>query len=142
MIRDSSFVAEDILEELESGSYLVTITDSNGCQESRIFTVDCEPVIPPPSEVCESTPIITPGNGDFANENLFISCVDGTQAIQLFDRWGSLVWQTNRYNNDWNGVNLDNEEVIEGAYYWVLMIEDEDGNSRVAKGTVTVLRDR
>ena len=142
MIRDSSFVAEDILEELESGSYLVTITDSNGCQESRIFTVDCEPVIPPPSEVCESTPIITPGNGDFANENLFISCVDGTQAIQLFDRWGSLVWQANRYNNDWNGVNLDNEEVIEGAYYWVLMIEDEDGNSRIAKGTVTVLRDR
>ena len=141
VIRDTTIDAEEFLDELENGSYLVTITDSNGCQESRIFTVDCmiDTIVP---MTCEATPIITPGNGDTANENLFITCVNGNQPIQIFDRWGNLVWQTNRYNNNWNGINLDSEEVLEGAYYWVLMVEDDEGNTTISKGTVTVLRDQ
>jgi hypothetical protein len=71
--------------------------------------------------------VITPGNGDGLNESFKI--VYGTPpvvkdglpiALKIVDRWGVSVYETDDYQDDWNGSNVD-----EGIYYYQVDITGE-----------------
>src|SRR5690606_18079498 len=53
--------------------------------------------------------------------------------VEIFDRWGNRVYQSNDYRNDWNGG-----EAPEGTYYYILRVKD--GENTVHKGIITILR--
>ena len=74
--------------------------------------------------------IITP-NRDKANQKFipYFSC--RTAHLSLYNRWGSKVYETDNYQNDWQGDNLP-----DGMYFYHL--KDADGRS--AKGWLTVQR--
>ncbi|OUJ70154.1 hypothetical protein BXP70_25215 [Hymenobacter crusticola] len=72
--------------------------------------------------------IITP-NGDNKNE-LFIprfSCQPAS--LRIFTRWGSKVYETDNYRNDWHGGDL-----ADGVYYYHL----RDTEGRAAKGWLEI----
>ena len=84
---------------------------------------------------------ITP-NGDGMNETLFFDLLetgeyDAPQMI-IFNRWGSTVWQSDNYANDWDGTNQNGAPLPQGTYYYVLRLSIGEGE--IIRGDVTVLR--
>ncbi|GAA3923662.1 gliding motility-associated C-terminal domain-containing protein [Hymenobacter algoricola] len=75
--------------------------------------------------------IITP-NGDSLNEAFRprFSCLPAR--LQIFNRWGTKLYETASYRNNWRGENLP-----DGIYYYFLV----DTEGRKAKGWVEVKRE-
>jgi gliding motility-associated-like protein len=92
------------------------------------------------AEACEvivkPTNIFTP-NGDGINDLLrfdLLEQFDGNK-LQIFNRWGKLVFESANYQNDWNGGDLK-----DGTYFYVLDIDDPSGIQDIFKGTITIVR--
>ena len=107
---------------------------------------------------CESTSTITviPECGNLKVPNVFTPNNDGINdvfrpegkgiadySLQVFNRWGILVFESTQYNNGWNG-KVNNEPAPAGTYYFLLMANDASGQSlvgaEVMEGEVTLIR--
>ena len=60
--------------------------------------------------------------------------------VNLYNRWGELVYTWDTPNNKWDGRGLDGEDLLEGVYYYVLNAVGEDGFAYETKGSITLLR--
>ncbi|MFM7310642.1 MAG: gliding motility-associated C-terminal domain-containing protein, partial [Flavobacteriales bacterium] len=72
------------------------------------------------SNACELTvPNIFTPNGSSENESFYIKGLENyTKAnLQIFDRWGKLVYESENYKNDWRA-----QEMSEGTYYYILTL--------------------
>ncbi len=75
-------------------------------------------------------------NGDGLNENFTISCIEWfpNNVIQIFNRYGSLVYKKVGYRNDWDGtatvssVSSNGELLPAGTYYYVIKMNDQEDN--------------
>ncbi|GEO07384.1 hypothetical protein AAE02nite_50480 [Adhaeribacter aerolatus] len=67
-------------------------------------------------KICLKVPnVITPNNDGF-NDTFFIQGVDSKEwKLELFNRWGQLIYRSNNYENDWTGTNSP-----DGVYYYKL----------------------
>jgi gliding motility-associated-like protein len=120
-----------------SGTYQSVLKDKNGC-DSTINTIlfertkpDC--VVSPPNA-------FTP-NADGYNDLWIIfqhGCVEQVK-VDVYNRWGSLVYHSDNYNNDWNG-EYNNKPLPDATYYYVVSPVYADGRQPVLKGNVTILR--
>lgn len=83
--------------------------------------------------------IFTP-NGDGINDKLrfdLLELYEGNH-LQVFNRWGRLVYENTNYLNDWDG-----EDYEDGTYFYVLEVGDGDvkgTKNSILKGTVTIVR--
>ena len=59
--------------------------------------------------------------------------------IEIFDRWGKKVFQTNDQNIGWDGRYNEND-VIPGVYYYKVNAIFQNGNSATTAGDVTLVR--
>ena len=64
----------------------------------------------------------------------------GENQVEIYTRWGELIYKTNNYNNEdnsWNGTmnkgSGKGKKALEGVYYYILQVED-----KIYKGTITV----
>lgn len=129
----------DSVDDLCEGSYTVTIADENGC--NKLETIDIDPCTEVPEGCYEVRNIITP-NGDGMNERFSVTCInDFPSSLEVFDRWGQLVYNQDVYDGSWTGVTRSGEELPEGGYMYVIIIDFGQGNREVMKGTLTILRD-
>jgi gliding motility-associated-like protein len=71
-------------------------------------------------------------NGDGSNDTFFI---DGLRDVfvnfnlEIYNRWGKLVWTGNNSKEDWDGTvpnAVGGEKAPEGTYYYVLKLNDPD----------------
>uniref|UniRef100_UPI0026156510 T9SS type B sorting domain-containing protein n=1 Tax=uncultured Algibacter sp. TaxID=298659 RepID=UPI0026156510 len=71
-------------------------------------------------------------NGDGMNDTLIINCIDNfpNNKLEIYNRWGNLVYEKRGYNNDWDGtsngrstVKVD-EQLPVGTYYYILDFGD------------------
>lgn len=94
-----------------------------------VLSESCEIIVKP-------TNVFTP-NGDGINDLLRFDLLElfNGNTLQVFNRWGKLVFESNDYQNDWDGGDLK-----EGTYFYVLDIDDPSGVQDIFKGTVTILR--
>lgn len=82
-------------------------------------------------------------NGDLSNDVFVIYGVDGKRIdIKVFNRWGNLVYESDSYQNNWDGVCntggvLFGENLPEGTYYYLVQI---DGEAESRKGYLTLWR--
>jgi len=111
----------------ESGVYTVTLTttDANGCTSTAeaVITVAFDLRIPEG---------FSP-NGDGVNDLFVIQGIEafpGT-SLQVFNRWGGVVFENTRYNNDFDGDGLP-----VGTYFYILKLpggEDFTGPITIAR---------
>jgi gliding motility-associated-like protein len=101
-----------------AGCYAVTAIDSfdNESVYSNIVCVDNCPVYELPN-------VFTP-NGDGQND-LFIPFpyrfVDRIE-MQIFNRWGGLVFETENPDINWDGTNLNGDILAEGTYFYKCIV--------------------
>ena len=71
--------------------------------------------------------VITP-NGDLLNDVLAFPGIDRLEncKIVIYNRWGTEVYRSDNYKNDWNGIDHNGRELIPDTYYYILLIEAEE----------------
>lgn len=112
--------------------YTVVATNQFNCavSDSVAITVD---------DNCELPNAITP-NGDGYNDTWQVpqANTNANINVQIFNRWGQLVWSTAAYSNaaPFDGTNLDGTELSEGTYYYLI---DGVENSPLT-GPLTIIR--
>jgi gliding motility-associated-like protein len=68
-------------------------------------------------------------NDSFANKGLRDVFLNFT--IEIYNRWGALIWQGNNNTNDWDGyankgMLLNNQKCPDGTYYYVIELNDSN----------------
>ncbi len=87
--------------------------------------------------------VITP-DGDGLNETFFfdelVNCPTDypDNRIEIFNRWGDVVYRAAPYRNEWAGTNQRGGPLPEATYYYILRLDLGEG--MVIRGDVTVLR--
>ena len=104
------------------GTYEVTIS-VGACTGTASVYVDLYDL-----DYCLIPEGISP-NGDQWNQNFdleFINDRTGISKLQIFNRYGSLVYEKNNYVNEWEGQTDDGDELPTGTYFYVLDLQGED----------------
>ncbi|WP_431293677.1 Ig-like domain-containing protein [Pedobacter sp. P26] len=70
-------------------------------------------------------------NNDGINDYFVVGNTNGKNInLDIFNRWGNLIYRSKSYQNDWNGKSTEGihvgEEVPAGTYYYVLTIDGTD----------------
>ncbi len=71
-------------------------------------------------------------NGDGVNDYFKIDCISRYpgNSLQVYNRWGNIVFQTKSYNNDWDGTPngramvQPEDQLPVGTYYYILDLGD------------------
>jgi len=145
-IEDSLF-QNTSLTPVETGNAYLWWTVSNGaCRDSDLVVIT---ILSPDDPEClanEPAVFIPEGfspNGD-GKFDQFVITGPSIKAIrlQVFDRWGNLVYENQNYQNDWSGFAnqgsvLNGSQLAEGTYYYLV---DVEGESESRRGYFTLWR--
>lgn len=116
-------------------TYTMTVNNSDGCTSTDDATVT---VIPYCVKIMNA---FTP-NGDGINDRWMVTngntCTNQVM-VKVFNRYGSVVYENDNYQNDWNG-EYKGKPVADGTYYYVIQYRLISGRTVPAKGDVTILR--
>ncbi len=112
------------LDSLAAGSHILQITSSDGCSLNETINIeadgtDCD---------IEFYNAFSPNN-DGVNDYWHIEKVESypNNTVQIFDRWGVLLWKTNGYNNmdiRWEGISTKGQEMLNGTYYYIFQSDN------------------
>ena len=64
-------------------------------------------------------------------------------SIEIFNRWGNVIYKNNNYNNDWDGRSMPqygNGDVPEGTYFYIIQAKEISGKVSQFKGYITLKR--
>ncbi len=87
---------------------------------------------------CNETPIIPnvfSPNDDGINDLFKIEDLPQECSVQIFDRWGIIVFESNNQNTYWNGRTTSGINCVEGCYFYRIIAGDE-----VYKGFLQLIR--
>jgi gliding motility-associated-like protein len=115
-------------------TYTFRITTPQGCTATDEVTVR---VIPYCIKVMNA---FTP-NGDGINDRWLVSngpCLTNSH-VTVYNRYGSLVYESADYKNDWDGT-YKGKPVPDGTYYYKIVFRIINGQREFAQGDVTVIR--
>lgn len=118
------------IEVTETGNYTVDI--ENECTEAiSTYNVKVESL----EEGLNNYNIFSPNN-DFVNE-LFTIYEGNSEEyqIQIYNRWGKLVWETDEPTNHWSAKGIS-----DGSYFYYLSFRNCAGEMVEQKGSLSVLR--
>ncbi len=120
------------LENLETGTYTLTLEDARGCSADFQLEVkvDCHLKI---------YDVISP-NGDDVNDVWIIEGIEDypENEVFIYNRWGDVVFHKKSYTNDWAGTTADGRPLPDGAYYYTVKLRPED--EEMLSGSVTIVR--
>ena len=79
--------------------------------------------------------MLTP-NGDGKNDTWIIQNVQLLEGspVMIFNRWGTKLFETSSYQNDWDGT-YNGEPLPDGSYFYVV-----EFNGETLQGPLTLLR--
>jgi gliding motility-associated-like protein len=120
----------------EPGTYLVTLIaiDEKGCTDTIIKPINIE------DEWFLYVPnSFTPDDDRF--NNTFEASTIGVQSlkIDIFNRWGEVVYQSNESNFIWNGT-YNNSTAPDGTYTYSIEFITDSGRNKTQLGHVNLLR--
>jgi gliding motility-associated-like protein len=80
-------------------------------------------------------------NGDGINDGWFAKGVGITKFnVQVYDRWGHLLFETNDINNAWDGTTKGSAEPIkQDVYVWKAQVTDVFNKNHDLAGTVSLI---
>ncbi len=123
------------ISDQKAGPFVLFVTDDNNCEnmhqnEICIDGIDCY----------EAITVITP-NGDGKNDEFMIQCIfELPNRLVIYNRYGGKEFEMENYDNSWIGTDNSGNDLSDGGYHWVLEVYLNNGDLRVFKGTVTLLR--
>ena len=134
------------VQNLKAGIYTLSILDGEGCLFEKDFDLtattstdeECIPVFIPNS--------FSPNN-DGINDifTVFYNPISGVENIismQVYNRWGALMFQQENFNSNaggWDG-NFNEKPMDTDVYVYKIRIAFEDGSTQLLSGDVTLLR--
>jgi gliding motility-associated-like protein len=122
----------DFVDSLLGGTYSVTVMDFVGCvmTDSTFVTTNPQACIQPPNA-------FTP-NDDNYNDTWFLKNIYlySDLDIQIFNRWGTIVYDQNNSYNPWNGI-YHGQPLPAETYYYIINLNN---STEPQKGTVTIVR--
>ncbi len=71
-------------------------------------------------------------DGDGINDLFVITAIDGVEGAELtiFNRYGNLVFESDDYDNTWDGRSSVNDKLMpDGTYFYILEIPGKDSMS-------------
>lgn len=115
-----------------SGIYNETFQTAAGCDSLvtlELSVLDCQALL-------EISNICTP-NEDGKNDTWKVSDLNQITncTVQIFNRWGQLLYETDNYQNEWEGMH-EGQPLPDGTYYYVISCDDE----RVYQGAINLMR--
>jgi gliding motility-associated-like protein len=130
----SATVLNPVASPATTTNYVLRVVTTNGCTASDNMVLTVIPYCVKPLNA------FTP-NGDGINDKWLITngnCLISA-SVEVFNRYGSSVYQSNDYKNDWQGT-YKGENLPDGTYYYIIKYHLINGASQVLKGNVTILR--
>lgn len=131
-----NYTEDAINDNIQSGTYLLEISDLNGC------VLETEVTIPLVDGTCINAYSAFSPNGDQNNDYWHIDNIelypDGL--VEVFNRWGDRVYSTKNYVNAWDGAwqgMYENQPLPSATYYYVINLNNGEEPS---VGTVTIVR--
>lgn len=127
-------VPNPIVSPEETTTYFMTV--SNGtCTITDEVTVYVESELIIPNTFSP--------NGDGINDTWEILGIEAFPdcGIQVFTRWGQVVFQTTGYSQDkrWDGTSKNGNKLEAGVYYYVINLRDDKFDAPL-KGSITIVR--
>ena len=108
------------LYNVADGVYILSATDANGCKDSLKVTVTCS--------FGKVPQLLTP-NGDGHNDTWVIPGIDKypDAVVEVYNRWGNLVYKATPYLNDWAGISagmltVGKDKLPAGTYFYVITL--------------------
>ena len=81
--------------------------------------------------------VITPNNDGYNDYLVFSGLVElSNTEIIIYNRWGTEVYRSKNYQNDWDGRDHNNRELLSDTYYYIL----KRSSGRIIKGFVEIRR--
>jgi gliding motility-associated-like protein len=116
-------------------TYILTATNAEGCSIADSVTITVLPYC------IKAKNAFTP-NGDGVNDTWMVydqyDCLKNIR-VQVFNRYGSKVFESTNYRNDWRGT-FGGKSLPDATYYYVLDYTLLDGTVLQLRGDVTILR--
>jgi gliding motility-associated-like protein len=114
----------------QSGWYNLTVTDSNGClgYDSTHITVEY-------NADCLFIPDLITPDFDGHNDTWVVNGLENysNAEVEIYNRWGNLVYYSSPYNNDWDGAvnrgaTIDGKDgkVPVGTYFYIIKLNEGD----------------
>ena len=132
---DNPFIQNPNAKLYNDTYFSVLVTDSIGCTGTDNVFIK---VYEGPNYYVPNT--FTP-NGDGLND-VFRPVPVGIQStmyFRVFDRYGNLMYQTNKWLDGWNGI-YNGKKASAGTYVWMIKGTDKNGRIVEMQGTVILIR--
>jgi gliding motility-associated-like protein len=123
------------ITNLTNGSYTVKVKDANNCAADSSFNI---------VTICKNNngiiPVIFTPNGDGTNDFWNVPGLDKfpNAELNIFNRWGSIVYTKKNFNGQWNGNNTDSDELESATYYYIINLNNTKKD--VWYGYITLIR--
>ena len=130
---DDNMLANPIASPRQTTTYTVTVTNIYGCTNTDTVTVFVVTDIEVPTGFSP--------NGDGVNDVWELDVLEGypTATVQVFNRWGQLVFESEGYQDPWAG-KYNGKDLPVGTYYYVIDLGDDDVMSEPITGPVSIMR--
>ncbi|PCJ24171.1 MAG: hypothetical protein COA97_10330 [Flavobacteriales bacterium] len=132
--------ATNTITGLCEGNYNVAVV--SGCNQTQVvnFNITGLPCIISPPLVSFIIPNVFSPNGDNQNDLFEVSSnAISSLHMKIFNRWGTLLFETNQLREGWNGRTTAGIESSEGTYFYVIEV-GLNGTNEIFKGFFTLLR--
>ena len=91
------------------------------------------------------TPNVTGPNGGYSDglfNDVFRPIMDGVEEfqMQIFDRWGNLIFESNDKNQGWDGYDKNGRLLPAGVYVYKIVMRLSDDQRTTQLGDVTLIR--
>jgi gliding motility-associated-like protein len=134
-LNNNAILQPVVLQPIESATYTLTATNEYNCIDTASIRVEVLP------NCLQVNAAFTP-NGDGVNDvwQLYQTrqCLSNI-AVQVYNRYGSKVFESTNYNNNWKGT-YNNKPLPDGTYYYVVTATLITGRKYQTRGNVTILR--
>lgn len=104
------------LSNVPAGTYILNVTDDNGCLISDTITLTQPDSLDMPTGY-------TPNNDGY-NDAFIVKGIDNypDNYITVINRWGNVVFEQESYNNTWKGENQNGRALPDGTYFVILEV--------------------
>jgi len=120
------------------GTFTLVVTDTNGCTLTRLENYE--------NVLCNNV-FVSSGfspNGDGINDKwtVFGLTEYPKNTVQVFDRWGDMVFEKTNYQSDWDGVSTGGAPLPDATYYYLVKLNEpsKTGGDNIFKGAVLIRR--